>query len=144
MRRRFQKNYCQMYHTILSDIVKAILQNGGHFRSSTSISETKRRRAFNVDSMYRFCGAYISEKVLSNVSSHYILHCLIHFYKMPAISKVTRLSQNLRGAEPPMLTLFIGFVGRRFQKKIIAEYIMPLYSPFWRPFNTKWRPFFKK
>ena len=46
-----------MYHTILSDIVKAILQNGGHFQSITSISETKRRRAFNVDSMYRFCGA---------------------------------------------------------------------------------------
>ena len=57
VRRRFQKNYCQMYHTILSDIVKVILQNGGHFQSITSISETKRRRASNVDSMYRFCGA---------------------------------------------------------------------------------------
>ena len=57
VRRRFQKKYCQMYHTILSDIVKAILQNGGHFQSITSISETKKRRAFNVDSMYRFCGA---------------------------------------------------------------------------------------
>ena len=55
--RRFQKNYCQMYHTILSDIVKPILQNGGHFQSNTSISEPKRRRASNVDSMYRFCGA---------------------------------------------------------------------------------------
>ena len=55
--RRFQKNYCEMYHTILSDIVKPILQNGGQFQSNTSISETKRRRASNVDSMYRFCGA---------------------------------------------------------------------------------------
>ena len=55
--RRFQKKCCQMYHTILSNIVKAILQNGGHFQSITSISETKRRRASNVDSMYRFCGA---------------------------------------------------------------------------------------
>ena len=55
--RRFQKNYCQMYHTILSDIVNPILQNGGHFQSNTCISEPKRRRAFNVDSMYRFCGA---------------------------------------------------------------------------------------
>ena len=36
---------------------------------------------------------------------------------MAAISKVIRLSQNLRGAEPPMVTLCIGFVGRRFQKK---------------------------
>ena len=30
---------------------------------------------------------------------------------MAAISKVIRLSQNLSGAEPPMLTLCIGFVG---------------------------------
>ena len=36
---------------------------------------------------------------------------------MAAISKVIRLSQNLRGAEPPILTLCIGFVRRRFQKK---------------------------
>ena len=57
VRRRFQKKYCEMYHTTLSDIVKAILQNGGHFQSNTSISETMRRRAFNVDSIYRFCGA---------------------------------------------------------------------------------------
>ena len=57
VRRRFQKKYCEMYHTTLSDIVKAILQNGGHFQSNTSISETKRRRAFNVDYIYRFCGA---------------------------------------------------------------------------------------
>ena len=57
VRRRFQKKYCEMYDTTLSDIVKAILQNGGHFQSNTSISETKRRRAFNVDSIYRFCGA---------------------------------------------------------------------------------------
>ena len=82
-----------------------------------SISETKRRRAFNVDSMYRFCGALISEKLLLNVSHHSIRHCETHFYKMAAISKVIRLSQNLRGTEPPMLTLCIGFVGRRFQKK---------------------------
>ena len=36
---------------------------------------------------------------------------------MATISKVIRLSQNLRGAEHPMLTLCIGFVGRTFQKK---------------------------
>ena len=36
---------------------------------------------------------------------------------MAATSKVIRLFQNLRGAEPPLLTLCIGFVGRRFQKK---------------------------
>ena len=53
VRRILQKKYCQVYHTILSEIVKAILQNGGHFQRITSISETKRRRAFNVESMYR-------------------------------------------------------------------------------------------
>ena len=56
VRRRFQKKYCQMYHPILSDIVKPILQNGGHLQSNTSISEHKRRRASNVVSMYRFLG----------------------------------------------------------------------------------------
>ena len=54
---RFCEAYCEMYHATLSDIVKAILQNGGHFQSNTSISEIKRHRAFNVDSIYRFCGA---------------------------------------------------------------------------------------
>ena len=62
VRRRFQKKYCEMYHTTLSDIVNP-------------------------------------------------------FYKMAAIFKVIRLSQKLRGTEPSMLTLYIGFVGRRFQKK---------------------------
>ena len=57
VRHRFPKKYCEMYHTTLSDIVKAILQNGGNFQSNMSISETKRHRAFNVDSIYRFCGA---------------------------------------------------------------------------------------
>ena len=55
--RRFQKNYCQMYHTILSDIGNAILQNASISKVLRSISETKRRSAFNVDSMHRFCGA---------------------------------------------------------------------------------------
>ena len=32
---QISKNYCQMYHTILSDIVKPIFQNGGHFQSIT-------------------------------------------------------------------------------------------------------------
>ena len=55
--RRFHKNYCQMYHPILTDIVKPILQNGGHLLSNMSISEPKRRKASSVYSMYRFCGA---------------------------------------------------------------------------------------
>ena len=32
--RRFHKSYCQMYHAILTDIVKPILQNGGHVLSN--------------------------------------------------------------------------------------------------------------
>ena len=36
---------------------------------------------------------------------------------MAAISKVILLSQKLRGAEPSMSTLCIGFAGRRFPKK---------------------------
>ena len=51
------------------------MQNGGHLQSNTSISETKRPRAFNFDSMSRFCGAWISEKVLPNTPCH----CIHHF-----------------------------------------------------------------
>ena len=36
VRRRFQKKYWQMYHTILSDIVNVILQNDGHFQRITN------------------------------------------------------------------------------------------------------------
>ena len=91
VRRRFQKKYCKLYHTTLFDILKAILQNGGHFQSSTSISETKRRRAFNVDSIYRFCGAYIPEKVLPNPSCQCIRHFGGHFTKTASIFNVMRL-----------------------------------------------------
>ena len=36
---------------------------------------------------------------------------------MAAIFKVIRLSQKLRGAEPSISTLCLGFVGRGFQRK---------------------------
>ena len=52
-----------------------VMQNGGHLQSNTSISDTKRRRAFKFDSMSRFCGAWISEKVLPNTPCH----CIHHF-----------------------------------------------------------------
>ena len=45
--RRFQKKYCRIHHHIVSVTLEAILKNGGHFQSITSISETKRSRAFN-------------------------------------------------------------------------------------------------
>ena len=71
------------------------MQNGGHLQSNTSISETKRRRAFNFDSMSRFCGAWISEKVLPNTPCHCIHHFGGDFQNMAAIFKVVRLSQKL-------------------------------------------------
>ena len=76
-RHRFQKKYCEMYHTTLSDIVKAILQNGGYFLSNTSISETKRHIAFNVDSMYGFVGRRIQKK-----------YCRVHHANVSAILEV--------------------------------------------------------
>ena len=80
------------------------------------ISETKRRRAIIFDSIYRFSGAYISEKVLPNTSCHCSRHFGGHLCKMAAIYKLIRLSQKLRGAEPSISTLRLGFVGRGFQK----------------------------
>ena len=40
---------------------------------------------------------------------------------MTAIYKVIRLSQKLRGAEPSISTLCLGFVGRGFQKKVLPN-----------------------
>ena len=60
-------------------------KHGGHVQSNTSISETKRRRAFNFDSMSRFCGAYTCRKsIVSYVSVLGINHFDVyggHFIK---------------------------------------------------------------
>ena len=75
---------------------------GGHLKKFPlchDISETKRRKAIIVDSIYRFSGAYISEKVLPNTSCHCIRHFGGHLSKMADISKEICLSQELRGAE---------------------------------------------
>ena len=93
---------------------------GGHFEKwplCHHISETKRRRAIIVDSIHRLSGACISEKVLPNTSCHYTRHFAVHLSKMAAIFEVIPLSQKLRGAEPPISTLCLGFVGCRFYKK---------------------------
>ena len=63
--------------------------------------------------MSRFCGAWISEKVLPNTPYHCIHHFGGDLKKMAAISKVVRLSQKLRDSEPSISTLFLGPVGRR-------------------------------
>ena len=52
--------------------------------------------------------------------------CGGHFPKWP-------LSQKLIGAEPSTLTVYIGFVRRRFQKKY-CKCTTPLYLTLWKPF----------
>ena len=97
------------------------MQNGGHLQSNTSISENKRRRAFNFDSMSRFCGAWISENVLPNTPCHCIHHFGGDLKNMAAISKVVRLSQKLRDTEPSISTLCLGSVRRRLAEKVLCR-----------------------
>ena len=100
--RRFQKKYRQKYHTILSDIVNPILQNGGHFQSNTSISEPKRRRASKGDSMYR-CGAKIPEKKT---------YCLIHHAIISAILQkmaAREIFENMRQRIVRLVSTYIIF-----------------------------------
>ena len=97
------------------------MQNGGHLQSNTSISETMRRRAFNFDSMSRFCGVWISEKVLPNTPFHCIQSFGGDLKKMAAICKVARLSQKLRNSEPSISTLCLGSVGCRLEEKVLCR-----------------------
>ena len=74
MGRTFQKNIAEYIMPLYPPFWSPFKQNGGHFRSNTSIPETKRRRAFNFDAMSRFFGSLISEIVLPNTSCHCIHH----------------------------------------------------------------------
>ena len=97
------------------------MQNGGHSQSNTSISETERPRAFNFDSMSRFCGAWISEKVLPNTPCDCIHHFGGDLKQMAAISKVVRLSEKLTDTEPSISTLCLGSVGCRLEEKVLCS-----------------------
>ena len=97
------------------------MQNGGNLQSNTSISETKRHRAFNFDSMSRFCGPWISEKVLPNTPCHCIHHFGGEVKKMAAISKLVRLSQKLRDTEPSISTLCLGYVVCRLEETVLCR-----------------------
>ena len=97
------------------------MQNGGHLQSNTSISETMSHIAFNFDSMSRFCGAWISEKVLPNTPCHCIHHFRGDVKKMAAISKVVRLSEKLRDTEPSISTLCLCSVGCRLEEKVLCS-----------------------
>ena len=71
----FRKSNAEYIMPLYPPFWRPFIQNGGHLQSKTSISDTKRRRAFKFDSMSRFCGAWISEKVLPNSPCH----CIHHF-----------------------------------------------------------------
>ena len=68
------------------------------FQSNTSSSEPKRRRASNVNSMYRYCGSYIPEKVLPNTSCHDIHHFGGHFQKKwrPFFKVIRVIFENMK------------------------------------------------
>ena len=97
------------------------MQNGGHLQNNTSIAETKRRRAFNFDSMSRFCGAWISKKVLPNTPCRCIHHFAGDLKMMAAVSKVVRLSQKLRNTDPLISTLCLGSVGCRLEEQVLCR-----------------------
>ena len=105
------------------------MQNGGHLQSNTSISETKRRRAFNFGSMSRFCGAWISEKVLPNTPGHCIHHFEGDLKKMAAISKVVPLSEKLRDTDPSIYHVLVLW-GVDLKKKYCVVYVGTRYQPF--------------
>ena len=61
----FRKSIAEYIMPLYPPFWRPFVQNGGHLQSNTSISETKRRRGFNFDSISRFCGALISEKSIA-------------------------------------------------------------------------------
>ena len=64
--------------------------------------------------------------------------------QMASISKVIRLSQKLRGVEPSILTLCLGFVGHIVAEKSIVSYVSVLGIDHFDVYGghlTKWRPF---
>ena len=54
--RRFQKNYCRIYHAIVSAILKPIFKNGRHFQSHMPFLETFRHRIVTLVSTHIIYG----------------------------------------------------------------------------------------
>ena len=52
------------------------------------------------------------------------------------------ISQKLRGVEPSLSTLYIGFLGRRFRKKYCRRH-HAIVSAILEAIYAKWRPFTK-
>ena len=105
-----------------------------------AISETKRRRTFNFHCIYIGFVRRRFQKKYWDMYHTTLSDIMKPFYKMAAISKVIRHSQKLRGAEPSMLTLYIGFVGRRLQKTYCRIHHANV-SAILEAILQKWRPF---
>ena len=75
--RIFQKKYCHMYHTTLSNIMKALLQNGGHFQSRRLSQKLRGAEPSMLSRCIGFVGRRIQKK-----------YCRIHDAIAPAILEV--------------------------------------------------------
>ena len=92
------------------------------------LSQKLRGADFNLDSMSRFCGAWISEKVLPNTPCHCIHHFGGDLKKVAAISKVVRLSQKLSDSDALISTLCLGSVWCRLEEKVLCRICQYLVS----------------
>ena len=79
------------------------------------ISETKRRISLSTLCICFLGGRF--QKKYSRIHQAIVSAILEGILKMAALSKILRLSQKLRGADPSIGTLRLGFVGRRLQKR---------------------------
>ena len=84
-----------IYYAIVYTIFKAILKNGGRFQSRTSISETKKRRAFNFDSIQVMWGVDVRKVMALYYAIVYIILEAIlknggHFQSSTSISETKR------------------------------------------------------
>ena len=96
-----------------------------------TISQKLRCLESSLPTPYTFSGAYISEKVLPNMSSHCIRHFGRHIKQFSHFQRNTSISETKSSS---ISTLYLGFVWRRL-KTSIAEYILSLYQTFSRPFK---------
>ena len=85
----------------------------------------------------------MSERVLPNTSCHCIHQFGGHLKNMASISKVIRLSQKLRGVEPSISTLCLGFLGHTLAEKSLVSYVSVIGINHFDVYGghlTKWRP----
>ena len=108
-------------------------QNGGHSKK-IGLSQKLRGPEFQfLLYVYVLGGIYFIESI-----AEYIMPLHPPFWKpfinMAAMSKVIRLSQKLRGVEPSISTLCLGFVGRILADKVLCRYSLVCVSTRYQPF----------